>query len=205
MTRQWGTLAAMCSVLAGIVLFSVIFGGYTSFYRSQNRIEASKELIASVCRDRSGIVLQLLDSTHGTSDPETRSALKGALENEDRVLQQVISQKTPLGEALTQEFETAEQMLISELAQLIASQAAVGTNHPDKLSVPVQKQLFVSQDNVFVAKKKYNREVAYFMNRKSIFPGSLIAGLFGFDHVIYHALSDDSFLSAANAFNLQGP
>ena len=56
---------------------------------------------------------------------------------------------------------------------------------------------------MFVEKVKYNTEVRYFNRRTKIFPGFLIARLFGFDKSKYFEVSKDLFLGADKTFGVK--
>lgn len=201
MIRPWLTFVAMCSVVLGIVLFCVVFGGYSSFYRSQNRIAASKELVTNVCQDRVAAISRLLEAVDAGKYQELMDIIKKDSEAASTIRQQVISHGSPLSEELTRVFETSQKVLTTDLADLMSRLGQTGDKNTGEPVASIQKEVFTAQDNLFVAKKKYNSEVGYFTARKTIFPGRLIAKLFGFNTITYFELSDESFLPAAKAFN----
>ena len=58
MKKPWLNFVGICSLVFAIVIFCVIFGGYSSLLRSQNRINAAKNYLA----DQSLIQLDQIDS-----------------------------------------------------------------------------------------------------------------------------------------------
>jgi LemA protein len=194
MIRQWLKFAGMCSVVIGIVIFCVIFGGYSSLHRSQQRIEASKELVTNACQSKLDLLSQLLNSLKNSEYQKKIPDLKQTGKNTNKILRQVISQKTPLDKTLTLKFEASQEVLTSDLTKLFSQL----DQSPDKSNAvgfqAHKKQFSVAQNNLFAAKITYNKEVTYFNTRTKIFPGFLIAKLFGFNKIKYFKLSENSFL-----------
>ena len=199
MLNPWVKIAAICSVLMGIVLFCVIFGGYSSLYRAQNRIKASKEYLTNVCQVRLNFLPQLSDTIKTSEHKKTVAELQHIGENTQKALQQIISTKTPLNNALTLQLETSQQALTLHLANLFLQldQSMDKDNNPFQA---IKKQLFLAQNTLFVSKRRYNKEITYFNTRTTAFPGVLIAKLFGFNKIKYFKLSEGSLLPADKVF-----
>ncbi len=199
MLNPWVKIAAICSVLMGIVLFCVIFGGYSSLYRAQNRIETSKEFLTNVCQVRLNFLPQLSDTIKTSENKKIVAELHHTSENTQKILQQIISTKTPLNNALTLQLETSQQALTLHLANLLLQldQSMDKNNNPFQA---IKKQLFLAQNTLFVSKRRYNKEITYFNTRTTAFPGVLIAKLFGFNKIKYFKLSEGSLLPSDKVF-----
>ena len=61
MGKQWLQFVWFSLILVGIILTSVVFGGYSSLNRSEGRIEITKELLLDACQSRLDLLPQLLD------------------------------------------------------------------------------------------------------------------------------------------------
>ncbi len=196
-------LAAGCSVLMGIILFSVIAGGYSSFWRSQNRIETSTSFLTEDCQKRLNLLPELVEITKKSMAPSSLQAINQTAEKAGIILKQVISHKQPLEKNLIEEFEISQTKLTLALAQLfIHLQVSLDKDAVKQFSA-LRKKFHTAQDNLFVAWKRYNKEVKYFNTRTTVFPGFLIAKLFGFNKIKYTGISKEGFLPAQKIF-MQG-
>ncbi len=190
---------ALASIATAIVLFCVIFGGYTSFYRSQNRIEDSKTALMESCRERM-LLLPALSGFLERVNPDIPPPMGHPLEKANALLMDVLQQKRPLEEKMTKEFENSQTGLTMQIKDIFVRLKAVsGPNNPAETEALRQK-FFKAQDNLYVAKEKYNYEVSYFNRRVRSFPVSLIAKLFGFHEIVYYPFSDQAFLPSRKVF-----
>jgi len=200
---NWLKLAAGCSVLMGIILFSVIMGGYSSFWRSQNRIKASMSLLTDICQKRLDLLPELLEITKKNMAPSSLPPINQTAEKASILLKQVISYQQPLEKNLIEEFEISQTKLTLELVQLFTQlQTSLDKNAVKQFST-LKKEFYTAQDNLFVAMKKYNKEVDYFNTRTTVFPVFLIAKLFGFNKIKYIDISKEGFLPAQETFDLK--
>ncbi len=200
--RQWLMFFGMTSLIVGIVLFSVVFGGYSSLYRSENRIKASKELLTDACQTRLDVFSQIIKSLDTQEHQTLLLKLKQTNKEAILILKQVIKQTSPLDNALTLKFENSQKTLTSDLVKLyLLLNKAKGKNDQDaKALIIIKKEFFPAQDILFVSVARYNKEVVYFNYRVTIFPVYLIAKLFGFDKSQYFKLTQEFFLPAKETF-----
>jgi len=192
-------LFAFCSIAAAIVLFCVIFGGYTSFYRSQNRIEDSKSALVESCRERL-LLLPELSSVMERVSPDMPPDMNQSLEKARVILGNVLQQKHPLDQEMTTEFERSQTGLTMQIKEMLARLKDVSEPEGMKEIEALKQKFFKAQDNLYVAGDQYNYEISYFNGRVQSFPVSLIAKLFGFHKIIYYPFSDQAFLPARKAF-----
>jgi LemA protein len=190
---------ALASIATAIVLFCVIFGGYTSFYRSQNRIEDSKTALVESCRERM-LLLPALSGFLERVSPDIPPPMDQPLEKANALLMGVLQQERPLGEEMTKEFESSQTGLTMQIKGIFARLKDIsGPKNLEEIE-SLRQKFFKAQDNLYVAREKYNYEITYFNRRVQSFPVSLIAKLFGFHEIIYYPFSDQAFLPARKAF-----
>lgn len=200
MLNPWLKFAGICSVVMGIVLFCIIFGGYSSFLRSQNRIEASKALLTDACQKRFDLVPGLIEMIKKSRVKISIPEINRTTEKATVILQQVISHKTPMENELMKDFELSQTQLTFQVKEVLSQlEASVDKNSSEQFKA-LKNQFNTAQDNLFVIQKRYNKEVTYFNVRTRVFPGFLIAKLFGFNKIHYTGISKDLFLPAQKTF-----
>ena len=69
MGKQWMNFVWFSLIFVGIILTSVIAGGYSSLHRSEGRIDITKELLLKACQNKLDLLPQLLDYLQ-KSDPK---------------------------------------------------------------------------------------------------------------------------------------
>ena len=200
MPRRWLQFVGFCTVFFGIVLFCVIMGGYTSFWRSQNRIEDSKSMLTDAFQKRLDLLPGLIEITKKTKTQTYKPAINQTAQKANKILQLVISQKTPLEEGLIKEFENSQSNLTFQLKDLFTQlEESLDKNFSKQFS-SLKNQFNTAQDNLFITKQRYNDEVNYFNTRAAAFPTFLFAKLFGFNKMKYIQISKDLFLPAQETF-----
>ncbi len=203
MDKKWMNFVWFFLVLVGIILASVIFGGYSSLHRSEGRIEITKGLFLSSCQERLDLLPQLFDSLNERDHKQILAKLKQAGKEASIVMRKATSQKSPLDNALTRKLEISQASLTKELAKLFLELGQSQGKENKELFISVKKQFFPAQDKISYETTRYNTEVRYFKTRTKIFPGFLIAKIFGFDKSEYFYLSKDLFLGADQTFGGQ--
>jgi LemA protein len=187
-------------VLMAIILFCVIFGGFTSLYRSQDRIESAKVILIDTCRER----LELLPGLAALSETEPSRAGSTArtqdIETAKLLISKLLNQQEPLENAQTKIFESLQNDIgLAIKDRLLQLESIYGQKNNRKFEL-LKKDLSKVQDKLFKAKERYNYEVAYFNRRVKTFPLSLMSKLFNFDGIVYYPLSDYAFLPAHKIF-----
>jgi LemA protein len=200
MTSQKLQLFGFTSVFTAIVLFCVLAGGYTSFWRSKNRIEGSKTLLTDACRKRLDLLPELIEISRKSNSQVSVPKIDQTGQKAAAVLHHVISQETPLDSTLIKDFETSQLELTRQLIEVfIQLEASLDKNYSRQFTA-LKELLFTAQNNLFVAGKRYNDEATYFNSRKEAFWTSSIAKLFGFNKLYYIELPKDLFLPAKVIF-----
>lgn len=184
MKNPWFAFTGICALVLGIVLFCVVFGGYSSLLRSQNRIEAATRLLADQCTQQVTMVTQLVDSSGQVMAEEEIQALKKEIKALESVLNRMSTTEGPMAADLLASFASIQSRLGDRTQALVTSIKASADLAPEKLAEIEQKAL-ESRTGVFIMAKRYNKEARYFNNRTQVFPGVLIARLFSLDQITF--------------------
>ncbi|NOX33976.1 MAG: LemA family protein [Deltaproteobacteria bacterium] len=200
MSGQWLKFTAFWSIFLGIVLFCVLLGGYTSFWRSQSRIKTSKSFLTDACRERLDLLPGLVEMEKNCDGITSLPGINQAAKKADMVLQQVIAREKLLNTAFVTEFENSQIKLTLRLKDTLTQlETCLDKKYAGRLR-GLRQQFSSAQDNLFMARRTYNDEVKYFNTRSRAFPTILIAKLFGFYKIKYMEISKDIFLPAHNVF-----
>lgn len=185
-----------CAVLVGLILFSMVFGGYSSFIRAENRIAESKDALLGSCEARLALIAELTMILDSQALSGNSSSLLPNLERASAVVREAARGKTILDEQTTRSLEASQSALTRDIGeQMQRLRAAVGgENRAEVLSLA--EKFLAAEDNLFLAGSNYREEIAYYNMRLQSFPVSLIARLFDFDKSVYHQVSDQAFLPA---------
>lgn len=191
------SLVLFCIVFFGIIIFSVIFGGYSSLYRAENRARNSKLLVTVECQKQLDLIPELISLARKTDnfnpiapDQADLNIEQAALKHK-AILAQIISRKAPLEKELVLTFEQSQVQLsrdIINLINVIKKDKEFGTSQAFQT---LEKKFNDLEITVFYHSTQYNKEAIYFNHRKAIFPGFLIAPLFGLDKIYIHEISAD--------------
>jgi hypothetical protein len=186
-------------------LFCVFAGGYTNFYRAENRIGAAKTYMTDACTYRLELLPKLVETTQKTMPQYPVSPINQALESATAILNQVISAKTPLEPDLVKAFENSQNRLTLQVKNLFTEfETSLGNASDKNLSTgfaSMKNQYIPLQDHLFVTRKRYNDEVDYFIKRTLAFPSSLFAKMFGFNKIKHIKISEDVLLPYHMAFD----
>ena len=187
-------------VLMAIILFSVIFGGFTSLYRSQNRIESAKVILIDTCRERLAFLPRMTEFSEAEQSQSDSDVRNQNIETTKTLITKIQNQEEPLEEAQTKAFETLHNDIgLAIRDRFLYLDSIYGQKNNPGFEL-LKKDLSKVQDKLFKAKERYNYEVAYFNQRVKSFPLSLMAKLFNFDEIAYYPLSDYAFLPAHKLF-----
>ncbi len=193
MKNPWFAFAGICSLVLGIVLFSVIFGGYSSFLRSQKRIDKAKELVVVQCRNQLEQIQKRVDLP-GPS-PQIRQTLLDAAKDAGKGVARMEQTDSPLTQDIISKFESA-QVQLNDAINIFLQETEIKGND-------TREQFNELQTAVFITGKKYNKAARYFNTRIQVFPGFIIARLFGLDKIYYPEISVDR-LTPVNGKELAG-
>ncbi len=168
-------------VIIAIVLFAVyVIAAYNGFIVLRNRIREAL----------SGIDVQLKRRTDLI--PNLVSTVKGYAKHEKEVFQNVTQARSALISAKSiGEKAEANNMITSALKSIFAVAEAypelkASTNFQD-----LQRQLEDTEDKIAYSRQFYNSNVLDYNNKIAIFPGNVIAGVFGFKENEFFQTSEE--------------
>lgn len=184
------------AVLGGLILFSMIFGGYSSFIRAENRIAETKDALLGSCKEQVALLSDVARLTDSQNHPESLPAPPTTLAQASAVIQQAMFGNRILDEGATKALEASQDALTRDVGQHLQRLRAEAKGEKRAEVESLWEKFVSAQDQVFLAGKNYREEIAYFNMRLQSFPVSFVARLFGFDKSIYYPPSDQAFLPA---------
>ena len=160
-------LSIIIAIVAIVVLWLVtVFNGLVT---ARNRVKEGWADIEVQLKRRYDLI------------PNLVNAVKGYMQHEDKVLNQVTDARTrAMGAQSAEDHAKAENMLTGALKSLFA----VAENYPNlKASenfLSLQNDLTDAEDKIQAARRFYNSVVRDFNTKLQVFPNNLVAGPFGF-------------------------
>ncbi|ULT57524.1 LemA family protein [Neobacillus drentensis] len=162
-------------VVAVIVIFGLMFmSSYNSFVNLEEDVNQSHAQIENQLQRRLDLIPNLVNT------------VKGYAAHEKEVIASISDARAKLAGAKTPEEEaTANDQLSGALSRLLV----VVENYPnlkaDQQFTQLMDELAGTENRIAVARKDYNEQVAKFNKKVKRFPGSIIAGIGGFDQKEY--------------------
>jgi len=197
MKRPWLSVAVFCAVFSGIILFCIIFGGYSSLYRAQNRINAAKGLVTVECQKRLDLIPELVTMAGKVelSAPISQNKLAGInrTAKDTQTILTLINKESPLGKEVITVFEQSQVRLTQEITGLILELKKDENFGSSPAFISLEKKFENLEISVFFNSHKYNKEARYFNTRKTIFPGLIIAKLFGLEEIHFPEITAGLF------------
>ncbi len=187
--RSSPRLAAQCGkispILAGLILALIAFGGcgvstYNRLVSSDTKIEAAWSEIQSQYKRRFDLIPQLVET------------VKGAANFEQETLQKVVEARASVGQinitpsdlsdpAKVKQWTEAQSQLGTALSRLMV----VAEKYPELKAtagfLSLQDQIEGTENRIGVARKDYIDTVNTYNTATRKFPGSVLAGIFGFE------------------------
>jgi LemA protein len=163
-----GTVGIIILVLVAVILLFFI-GSYNRFIVLRNRINNAWAQIDVQLKRRYDLIPNLIET------------VKGYAKHEKTVFTEVTAARTALMNATTlPEKAKANNQLNATLKTLFA----VAENYPQLQAnqnfMMLQEELSGTESKIAYARQAYNDSVLSYNNGTQIFPGSIVAGMFGF-------------------------
>ena len=208
MKRPLLSLSIFSAVFFGIILFSVVFGGYSSLYRAQNRARDARILVTIECQKQLDLLPDLMamvrktdsfnrinpnNSNQTNLDQKKLDQLEQAALKTKTILTQINSVKPPVKKEVILAFEGSQIHLSQEIIGLIIGLKKDAKLTPSQALIDLEKKFNDLEITVFYHSHQYNKEAKYFNTRKSIFPGFLIAKLFKLEETHIYEINIDLF------------
>ena len=172
------TLWLFLGIVAVIVLWGV--SKYNSFVKTEEKMTQAWSQVENVYQRRMDLIPNLIAVVKSYANYENKTLVDIV---EARAMQATATKINP--ESMTQEqlsdFENTQQLLENAVNDVIVSVE----NYPDLKAVESYQTFLAqyegSENRILVERKRYNEMVQDFNKSIRSFPGSLIAGWFGFE------------------------
>lgn len=175
-----------CLIAGGIVALVLLLGGgcgvasYNGIVTKQERTEAAWSEIQNQYQRRFDLVPQLVAVVKGAAEFE-QSTLTEITEARASVGKMALPAELPDDPAKLQAFMAAQQQLSGALTRLLA----VAENYPALKAtqnfISLQDDLAGTENRIAVARRDYIEAVNAYNVSIRRFPGTILAGIFGFD------------------------
>lgn len=169
-------------IIVGIIAIALLWGivKYNSFVKAEEKMAQAWSQVENVYQRRMDLIPNLVAVVKSYSDYESKTLVEAV---EARALQASAATVTP--ESMTQEqlseFENAQQLLGDAINDVIVSVEG----YPDLKAVEAYQTFLAqyagSENRIYVERSRYNEMVQDYNKSVRRFPGSLIAGWFGFE------------------------
>jgi LemA protein len=167
-TRNWFTWPVISIVV--IVLLALYLGGkYNSFVRQNEAVNAQWAQVESQYQRRFDLV------------PNLVASVQGAMKQEQAVFTAIADARTRYAGATTPDQKAAAA---TDVEGALARLLVVMENYPQLTSIDTVQSLMAelsgTENRVAVERMRYNEAVQAYNVSAKTFPGSLVAGMFGF-------------------------
>ena len=166
-------------VIIGIVVLIAIFAWvtYNGLAGARIRVKEAWAGIDVQLKRRSSLIPNLVETVKGYAAHE-----KEVFENVTRARAQLDSARSPQAAA------QANDMLTGALSRLFAVAEAYPDLKANQNFLELQRELTDTEDKIAYARQFYNTNVSSYNQKVAVFPGVLVARMFGFkDEAFYEA------------------
>ncbi len=159
---------------------------YNGLVKSDKAVDEAKGQIETVLQRRLDLIPNLVETVKGYAAYEkgALTAVTQARTNAQRVLKEISSKKS-IGKEDFAALTASQSNLMGTLKSLFA----LVENYPDlKASqnfLALQDQLEGTENRIAVARERYNYAVRIYNTKITVFPGNIIAPVFGFEEKGY--------------------
>lgn len=175
-----GKIVGIAVVVAiGFALFAGV-GSYNGLVDSEERVAQAWSNVETTYQRRSDLIPNLVNTVQGAADFEQDTFVE-VTEARARATSINLDASDLSDPAKMQEFMAAQESLSGALGRLLV----VAENYPQLRATEafrdLQSQLEGTENRIAVARRDYNETVATYNQRVRRFPGSIVAGITGFD------------------------
>lgn len=175
-----GITVLVVLAIVGLAAMSVM-GTYNQFVQMDEAVKAAWAQINNQLQRRADLIPNLVNT------------VKGYAAHESEVLEHLADARARLAGAKSpQEALAANDQLSGALARLLV----VVENYPqlkaDQTFIRLMDELAGTENRIAVERRRYNEAVQAYNQARRRFPGSLVAGLFGFGEAAYFQVSEAS-------------
>ena len=183
-----GSIALIVIVGLLVVLVLWVVGVYNGLIRLRNLVQEAWRQIDVELQRRHDLIPNLVETVKGYAAHE-----KGTFEEVTRARNMAVAPGSSVAEQAQQE---------NVLTQALGRLFAVAEAYPDlKANVnfqQLQQELTNTEDRVAAGRRFYNANVRELNTKIEVFPGNIIAGMFGFKRADYFEIEDPAARQAPN-------
>lgn len=164
-----------------IVGGALLFSGYNGLASSRESVDAARANIDTQLQRRADLIPNLVET------------VKGFAAQEQEVLDSVTAARAQLAGAQTMpEKAEANDALSGALSRLLVVVESYPELKSDQTYIGLMDELAGTENRISVARDDYNSTVRAYNQKVVTFPGSLMAGLFGFEKADYFEATDNA-------------
>ncbi|MCE5232003.1 MAG: LemA family protein [Mizugakiibacter sp.] len=172
------TTIVLMVVLVGIVLY--IVGLYNGLVAARNGYKNAFAQIDVQLTRRYDLIPNLVETARGYMKHE-RETLEAVVQARNAAVSGLAGAKAQPGDAQAmQQLAGADNQVTQALGRLFALSEAYPDLKANQNMMQLSEELASTENRVAFARQAYNDGVMNYNNRREMFPGSLIAGRFGF-------------------------
>ena len=181
-----GLIALIVVVVLVLMVGGTLMGKYNSFVGLQEGVDGQWGNVENVYQRRADLIPNLLETVKGyaSHEQETLTAVIEARAKATQVQAQ-LTPETLNDPQLMQKFQAAQGELSSALARLMV----VVERYPDLKAnqnfLDLQAQLEGTENRIAVERRRFNDMARDYNTAIRRFPGSIVAGITGFDKKTY--------------------
>lgn len=183
MSRGWSVFGVVAGVLlvSTLALTSTFFSRRNEMVRQKETIRASWSQVDVVLQRRADLIPNLVET------------VKGYAAHEQKIFEDVANARSALlGARTPAERIAANQQLETALGRLLA----IVENYPNLKAnenfLRLQDELAGSENRIAVERRRYNEAVREYNTRVRLVPGSLVAGIAGFQQKTFFEAAPDA-------------
>lgn len=174
-------IGLICVIVVIAIIAIMMISGYNGMVSKQENVESALSDLDVMLQRRTDLI------------PNLVSTVKGYASHETEIINKVTEARTKLVNASSvEEKSNANDELTSSLNALMV----VVENYPDLKSsqnfIQLSDELAGTENRIAVARKDYNNAVKTLNTTIKKFPNNLLAGMFGFEQVVYFEADEAS-------------
>lgn len=173
----------MFGLVFAVVVLAVVGWGisaYNKIVRQDVAVAQAWSQVESAYQRRLDLIPNLVETVKGAANFE-RSTLDAVVSARAKATQIVLSPEIVNDPAKLREFQQVQGALGSALSRLIATVEAYPELKATTNFATLQDQLEGTENRINVERRRFNETVGAYNAGIRVFPGSLVAGLLGFD------------------------
>lgn len=186
-----GTIIIIAIVAVVLLLIGSVIGSYNGFVTEEEKVKKAQSDISTQLQRRADLIPNFVETVKGYSDyeketytavTEARNAVKSA---------NTVTEQAEASAQLDSAIDIWVNAVTEAYPELKASEQYIG----------LQDELAGTENRIAQARRDYNDTVNKFNSRIKKFPGSIVAGMFGFDAFDYFEADSNSLSTPQVSFD----